>query len=36
VIDVYEANIVGERLGFWQEARMMVGFGKKKKAEHVE
>jgi len=35
VIDVYEANIVAERLGFWQEVRMMMGFGKKK-AEHVE
>lgn len=34
MIDAYEANLAEQRLGFWQEVRMMMGFGKK--AEHVE
>lgn len=36
-IDAYEANTLEKHLGFWEEVRIMMGFGKKKsEEEHVD
>ena len=34
-IDAYEANTAEQHLGFWEEVRIMMGFGKKS-SEHAE
>jgi len=33
-IDRYEANVAEKHVGFWEEIRVMMGFGKK--AEHTD
>ena len=34
-IDAYEANTAKKHLGFWEEVRIMMGFGEKR-SKHVE